>query len=134
MMMEKKQGQAWSIDMIIAVVIFVLIISILYSVLNRQAETDLVDLQVEANTLAAKLKDPNSPVCNVISGTTLDEAKLRECFTNNPDYIREQLGLKSNFCIYVEDSEGRIIYIDNRAGVGDNDLIIGPTPCGVALQ
>lgn len=131
--MRKKNAQAWSIDMIIAVVIFVLMISVLYTVLNREARVDLIDLQVDANNGISRLSDKEAETCNFLDGQTVNVTQLEACFNQDPDTIRQQLGIENKFCLYLEDKEGRVIYISDRPGAGDNELIIGPTPCGQTI-
>ncbi len=131
----RQKGQAWSIDMIIAVIIFVLMISILYSVLNRENKVELVELQVEANNAIARLSNTESEECNFIEGQTINVDKLEQCYNiKDPSIIRKKLGINSKFCIYIEDKDGRVIYINDKPGIGDGELIIGPTPCGQTLQ
>lgn len=132
-MMDKKNAQAWSIDMIIAVVIFVMMIGVLYAVMNRENRVDLIDLQVEANNAAAKLKDPSAGDCNFIINNVINQTKMERCFQKDPNEVRKLLGLDDNFCIFIEDREGRVIYVSGRSGVGDDELIVGATPCGEML-
>ena len=121
--------------MIIAVLIFILMFSVLYTVLNQEDRVDLVELQVQANNAAAKLTSGSSGDCNFIEGQTINVEKLENCFNiEDINEIRDQLGIDTKFCIYLEDKEGRVIYINDKPGIGDNELLIGPTPCGEILE
>ena len=64
---------------------------------------------------------------------TINVNKLEACFSQNPDIVRKQLGIEHHFCLFIEDKEGRVIYISDMPGVGDEELVIGPTPCGISI-
>ena len=41
--------------------------------------------------------------------------------------------VKGDFCIFYEDSDGNIIILDNKTGIGSSDVIVGGYPCGTDI-
>ena len=126
-------GQTWSIDLIIAVVIFVLIITIFYALLSRPDSSTEEALSDEAKYISTRvLKETGSQnPCAFLDRSKIDRTKLQECFQHqNIDVFREQNAVEQGFCIYIEDQNGRIISVNNMTGFGDSDLNVSGVPCG----
>jgi hypothetical protein len=126
------KAQAWSIDLIIAVVIFILVITIFYTLLVREPKTDVKSLQKEARTIANKISDPNSDSpCSFLNGKDIDANKMKECFNTTPyKTFKEQNNLENKFCIFMVDQNGRVITVDGKMGYGYPELNVSGTMCG----
>ncbi|RME53338.1 hypothetical protein D6783_02145 [Candidatus Woesearchaeota archaeon] len=44
--------------------------------------------------------------------------------------VKQELGVQEDFCIVVEDAEGRVIPIGEKVGIGSDELLVGGVPCG----
>jgi hypothetical protein len=71
----------------------------------------------------------------IIEGNTINTSKLKKLyFEENYSEIKKQLGFNGDFCIVLEDTNGRIIVVDNGTtemyGFGDSALNISGNPCG----
>jgi len=128
--MKKRIGQSLSIDLLIAVMIFLAVIGIFYYLSTRTTPAEDGELlQSEALKLSTKLQDPNE--LGVIDEyRNLDIDKLEELYEKNASELQRELGLRSRFCIYIIDSNGDILVINNRNGVGFSDISIDGVPCG----
>ncbi|MBW2990887.1 hypothetical protein KY348_04225 [Candidatus Woesearchaeota archaeon] len=128
---EMERAQVWSIDVLLAVVIFVSIILIFYVTMSDRGKPRLKDLEVEATDLKIELE--KNPEVGFISEDVVDMEKLK-VFTNNATYdyegLKSKLGLRGDFCIFYEDSDGNIIPIGNKTSIGNPAILINGTPCG----
>jgi hypothetical protein len=137
--MEKKKmerGQVWSVDVLLAVVIFVSVILIFYVTMSSRQKPDIKELQAESGSLKLEL-EKNHELSFLVSDQ-VDEAKFQafaDNITDNYTAVKQKLGVKGDFCIFYEDSEGNIIPVGNNnlVGVGNGNISIGGTPCGSPL-
>lgn len=140
-MMEKRgQGQSWSLDIILAFVIFMLIVGIFYTLLNNNKKTEISDVQLEASTLSGNL-DGSSGInssLKIIENGVVDDQKLKELYDANYLGLKNQFGLRGDFCIYMVDQYGNLVAINTSSGLkngfGGSDLIINGRPCGSTLS
>ena len=114
-----KEGQTWSMDVMIGTVVFVLGILIFFSVIEKNTDSGgLRELIVEAEKLASVIEastiDSDNP-CTFIIGNKLDKDRLAEC-GDNYNTTKLLLGTQSDFCIYFVDSQGNIMNLTNITG------------------
>jgi hypothetical protein len=135
--MEKRgQGQSWSFDIILAFVIFVLIIAIFYAILNNDSGKKTEKLQLEANTLSKNLDSDTglNSVLSVVEEGNVNEPKIQDLYESDYIALKNQFGIKGDFCIYVVDQYGNLISINttsgNFNGFGNGNLSINEKPCG----
>ena len=131
-----RKAQAWSIDLIIAVVIFILVMTIFYTLLVREPKTDVRALQKEAQIISEKLQSSQSGGdCAFINGKDIDITKMRRCYNEkSPEEFARETNIENKFCIYLIDQNGRVVSIDNRTGWGYGDLNISNTSCGTMYE
>lgn len=140
-MMEKRgMGQSWSLDIILAFVIFMLISGIFYTLLTNNKKTTIQDVQLEAFTLSGAL-DKSSGVNSslaVIENGTVDEEKLKLLYEENYDSLKNKFGITGDFCIYMIDQYGNLVTVNTSSGFlngfGNGNLTINDKPCGVVVQ
>ncbi|MBN2458968.1 hypothetical protein JXB28_01680 [Candidatus Woesearchaeota archaeon] len=128
------RGQVWSVDVLLAVVIFVSVILVFYVTMTAKQKQGLTDLESEATDLKVALEMDRD--FGFLSSDTIDEEKLLAFIgnaTNNYTGLKNKLGVKGDFCVFYEDSEGRVIVVDNKPGIGDSSVLIDGHPCGVDL-
>ena len=132
------RAQVWSVDVLLAVVIFVAVILIFYTTMNRNRATELQDLEAEAGNL--KLELEQNYLFGFIIEDEIDEAKFRAFIENatvNYTELKEKLGINGDFCIFFEDSDGNVIVLNvsgsNYTGIGGSNVTIGGTPCGIPI-
>ncbi|MFH1073202.1 MAG: hypothetical protein V1743_07280 [Nanoarchaeota archaeon] len=133
--MQDKKAQTWSIDLIIAVVIFILIIAIFYTLLVREPKADIADLKSSGKYIGDKINTQlGSGDCAFMKDNEIDPEKLERCFNSDPEKFMRENNINSKFCIFVIDQNGRLITVgssDNaRVGFGYSELNISGTLCG----
>lgn len=116
-----KKSQAWSMDIMMAFVIFVGTIFVFYSIINnRQTVTN------------DELKDDASRVLENLN-ITQDISQIDELLKEDYLELKRRLRIKNDFCIYLEDEEGNIINInpddEDQLGIGSGKIYIGDKPC-----
>jgi len=124
----KKKGQAWSLDLIIGVVLFLLILVVVYSLLSSKP-TQNNELRSDADKIFTKMDAINNPSQNlpkVIQGNSLSEVELAKLYGLSYDELKAGMGVTGEFCIVVVDDFDSIIEINNSYSVGSGeDLSIG---------
>jgi len=123
------KGQMWSVDVIIGIVIFISILTVFYTTLAGSSGDVTKALQKNADTVLTKFtQDPDLKV--ITPGNVLNNSKLVELSNLPYQELKAQLGIAGDFCIYLEDENGRIIPIGGKNGLGSSDINISGTPCG----
>lgn len=121
MFKKRGQGQSWSLDIILAFVIFVLIIGIFYALLSNNKKDKTNDLTLESSTVINNLDSANGQITPL---TIIDKGNLNKDWTGTlyaSDYetVKRKLGIKGEFCIYIVDQEGVYAEIDGYHSFGN---------------
>ncbi len=140
MLKKRGQGQSFSLDIILAVVVFVLILATFYTLLSTSKGNKTESLQIEANTLANNLDSSTglNTQLAIIDKGTLSKDKITELYSEQGNYasIKQQLGIKGDFCIYLLDQNGNLITVidpvtgNESVGFGNGNLSINDINCG----
>ena len=129
-----KKAQTWSLDVMIAIFIFIVVIIGFFYILDMSSKPDE----------AEKLKDEGETVPDIlISSETgenqsavlekkVDEGKIDELVEKSQtkegyENLKKELGIEGEFYIHFEDDEGNIIYINESAetvGIGSDEVEI----------
>lgn len=134
-MQKMKKGQTFSTDAIVAVVMFVIAVIMLYylsgpATTNKQSEK----LQSEAEKLPATLSSQQNLTSVFIQGSKIDEQKLRESINLSYDNLKSLLGVESDFCIYLEDENGNLVPMEEKAGIGSPLVNFSGKGCNETLR
>jgi len=120
---KKRKGQAWSLDLIIGVVIFILVVVILYSVLSTNTPKN-TKLRQQADTVSSRLERGTAEANNlpsIIQGSELNQTALGELYMNSSNYeaLKTELGIKGDVCIVLVDELGGIVDINGKTSFGN---------------
>ena len=133
------RGQNWSLDLIIGIVIFLLAVGVIYSILASKNREDTTPLRTDSEIIATKLTTPETSTSLdilVAADNQLDVEKLKSLTTADYAKLKQDLGVQNDFCIYLQDEEGNVLYIEgadgNYTGIGPGspDLNLSGVPCG----
>jgi len=136
MSIVNKKAQSWSIDLVLGLVIFVLILSVFYMLLSKDDSANVIVMKSSGNKVMNMVDSKSSNTLNsFVDGNNVNMSKLEEFYkTENYEAIRKELGLKGDFCIILEDKNGNVISIMNSTkriyGFGSEDINISGCPCG----
>ena len=124
-----RNSQAWSLDIMLAVIIFIGTIFFFYAMLDTTQGSKAEELQGEASKIAKDILSKDSDV-KIADGTEINGTRLEELLGNYSE-IKSKLKIKNDFCIYFEDENGNIIYInETRTGLGSGIINVSGMPCG----
>lgn len=130
-MKNKRNAQAISLDLIIGVVIFLLILIVVYSVINAETPKEK-KLRIYADSVVAKLEKGIAQGANlpgILNEDELDESELDKLYGMDYQEVKRRLGLPGNteVCIVVVDDLGAIKEYNNSIssfGNEDDNLTI----------
>lgn len=115
---EMKKSQAWSMDIMIAMVIFIGVIFVFYTILSTNEGDKIVELKDDALVIAENI--------NITKNISLIEELLREDYSE----LKKKLRVKNEFCIFIEDEAGNVIYLSqDRPGIGSGKIKISDVEC-----
>lgn len=131
-----KVGQSWSIDLIIGVIIFMLIVAIFYAFITARAKPEFEELQEDARSVVAKVETSPDDTFGLIKNGEIDQVRLQELCDMPYEQVKIELGIESDVCIFLEDQNGNVIPCGtgNKTGIGNGvDLQISSSyACGEA--
>jgi len=123
-----KKAQTWSIDVMIAVGIFIVVVILFFYIINQSKTTKTEDLTTEGETIPDILisSEPKENLSAVVENI-VDQGKLDELAGKSYEDLKKELGIKGDFYIHFEDEEGNIIYINKEEeiiGIGSGEVKI----------
>ena len=124
-----KRSQAVSMDVMLAIVIFIGTIFVFYVIFSAsQTKTDKV-LEKDASRVLKSVSSEGSDV-GIMDGTELDEAKLEQLLGEDYKAIKDRIRTEKDFCIFLEDENGDIVYTSpGQPGIGSDKIKISDVPC-----
>jgi hypothetical protein len=132
-----RKGQVWSIDILLAVVIFVSVILIFYVTMVPRQKPQMKDLEAESGALKLELEKNNE--FGFLIDDEVNDAKLQAFIDNataNYSALKKKLGVKGEFCLFYEDSEGNVVPIGSGdlVGVGNPSIIVAGDNCSSSIS
>ncbi len=113
-----KNSQAWSMDIMLAFIIFIGTIFVFYSIVSNKQGGKEDELRDDALRVLENLN------------ITQNISQIEELLTEDYPELKKKLRVKNEFCIYFEDNEGNVIYIsEGRPGIGSDKINISDVPC-----
>lgn len=142
----RRTGQAWSTDLIIGVLIFLIGAGVILSLLASKEQDDPASLRIESEVIATKLVTQED--IRIAPSNQLDMAALYALAANTTeDYgrTRDRLDIQNEFCIYLHDEEGNLVFIQDPtdptqsyagagSGSGELNLTAQAIPCGLPCE
>ena len=127
--MPRRKSQAWSVDVILAVVIFMGSFFLYYAIANSDPGSEIAGLKADANSVIKQVSNEGSAL-NIVSEQEINLSKIGELKNLNYDDLKSQLRVDGDFCIYIEDEKGNLVLInDSYRGIGSQNINISGVPC-----
>lgn len=123
-----KKSQAFSMDIMLAIVIFLGAIFITYLMLQGGKGGTAKQLEQDASTVLDNLASSDNEL-GIVDGVEINETKIQQLIDSTYPELKQKMRAGNDFCIFLEDDQGDIIYISNQAGIGSGKIKISDTPC-----
>ena len=124
-----RKSQAWSLDIMLAVVIFLGTIFFFYIILNSSQGNKASELEDEASIVIQGVISEDSEF-GITDGNEIDIDKLEELLGMDYSEIKTKLRVQNEFCIFFEDNDGNVIYINtDYTGIGSSEISVSDVPC-----
>lgn len=125
-----RQGQSWSMDIVIAVVVFGFVALAIGSfVLLNQPDAER--LERNSQIVIANLATDFNGCGPVLRGNQLNRTNLECLFEQDYEEFKQATGARNDFCVFLEDEQGNLWTFQNgqlRAW-GSSRVNVGGDPC-----
>ena len=135
-----KKAQNWSLDLVLGIIVFLLILGVFYLLISKNSTTDIKGMKEQGNSILNHLDSSKSDSAFAfIDGNTINMTLLEELYKNPGRYqeLKDELGISGDFCIVLEDKNGRVVVIDELSpgtgkiyGFGNSSLNVSGCLCG----
>ena len=123
------KAQTWSVDIILAVIVFMGAFFIFYALLYENSSTKASDLKEEALIVIKQVSSGDSSL-RILNKNEINITKINELKNLSYEELKQRLRVEGDFCIYVEDENGNIVLLNNSyKGIGSSSINISGTPC-----
>lgn len=133
----QKRGQNWSIEVIIALSIFIVIIISMFLLFNTESGGTIQDLQQSGNFLLNTLiiqESAEDSDDGVFRNNVLDVDRLEALSEYDLEQLKEEFGIDEDFCIIIESANGSILAINDSVGIGSSNILIeGTVACNATI-
>ena len=124
-----SKGQSWSIDIALAVVIFIGAFFAFYGLLYSNPNEKTKALKDEAATVIKQVASEDAKL-NVINMNEVNISKINQLKNISYDELKSMLRIEGDICLYFEDDKGNIILInESYRGVGSSIINLSGVPC-----
>jgi len=124
-----RQGQSWSFDVTIGVIVFLLTFLSIFAFINQKQAGNLKQVQEESEYIIGQLRAENSPL-QIVQDKKVNESGLGGISSLSYEELKGKAGVKNDFCIYFEGEGGNVVLINNSRGIGSPNIDISGIPCG----
>ena len=129
MILINSKSQTWSIDITLAVIIFIGAFFIFYLLLYQNSNTKASNLKDEALVIIKQISSGDSSM-KIVNKNELNISKINELKNLSYEELKQRLRVEGDFCIYIEDENGNILLLNNSfKGIGSSNINISGTPC-----
>ena len=124
-----SKAQTWSVDIILAVVIFMVVLYIFYVVFSGDSSEKTQNLKQEASSVIKQISSGENSL-RIVNNNEVNISKISELKNLSYDELKSRLRVDDDFCIFFEDDKGNIVLINNSyKGIGASSINASGTPC-----
>ncbi|MEK6943289.1 MAG: hypothetical protein AABX00_04465 [Nanoarchaeota archaeon] len=128
-MLKDKKSQSWSIDVVLGFIIFMSAFFIAYTMISGNDEVKVDLLKKESLTIIKQVTSEDSKL-KLVDNNEIDSEKIEELKAMDYEDLKRRLRADKDFCIYMEDSNGNLVLMNNNyLGIGSPDIDLAGTPC-----
>ena len=130
-----SKAQTISTDVMIAIAIF-LIVMAFFLVIGSNLFPEIRNLDSEAEKLQSAVSTSTKTSPALIEGAKVNEEAISEFFDKGYEDLKNDLGMRADFCIYFEDGQGNAVFLLNDTGsnlevygIGAEQISVAGNPC-----
>ena len=128
-MSRNQKAQSWSIDITFGVIVFMAAFFVFFAVLSEDPNAKISRLKEDASIIIRQIVSGDSSL-RIVDGTEVNESKASKLKEMNYEELKRRFRVENDFCIYIEDSKGNIVLInDSYKGIGSPQINISGTLC-----
>ena len=129
MIKTEPKAQAWSVDITLAIVIFMGIFLVIFALFNQGSVEKTKNLQQEAAIVIKQISGGDTSL-RIVRNNEVNISKIEELKNLSYEELKSRLRIEGDFCIYFEDGKGNVILINNSyRGIGASSINISGVPC-----
>ncbi len=134
--MKHPKSQIFSIDTMIATMIFIAAITGLLVYIGLSNESQVIEeITFEAELIPKMLVTTDQGDLSLLTMNKIDANRLAQLAQIPYQQLKDQLGVKYDFCIYFEDSNGNLVDLSeiidlDYVGIGSPEASVAGIPCG----
>lgn len=124
-----RKGQSWSMDIVIAIVVFGFI-TLAISGFVLLSKPDAERLEQNSQVVIANLAAAQAGCGAILTGNNVNYTNFQCLFNEQYEQFKDNNNIQGDFCVYLEDEQGRVWTVDGRHGWGSDTVRLGGVPCG----
>ena len=125
-----KKAQAISIDLLLALFIFMIIMLGFFYFVSNMQKSKIPGIVKQDSEYIVKMVEQNVSGASFLEGNKVKVLKLYNLTGKSYTELKGEMGIVNDFCIYFVDEEGYVVKINNKTGLGSPRFLINNTPCG----
>ena len=127
-MIKRRKAQSWSIDIILGVIVFMAAFFVFFIVLSNNPTENINKLREDASSIIRQLVSGEE--LRIVDGTEVNVSRANALKNTQYDELKRKFRVEGDFCIYLEDSKGNIVLInDSYRGIGAQGINISGAAC-----
>lgn len=125
-----RRGQSWSMDIVIAVVVFGLI-TLAITGFVLLSKPDAERLEQNSQLVISNLAATQLGCGEILTGNNLNFTNFECLFGQDYQAFKEANSIQGDFCIFLEDERGNIWTLQEEGVTawGSSDVTVGGSPC-----
>jgi hypothetical protein len=125
-----RQSQSWSVDIMLAVVIFMGAFMLFYAFTSGDSAADAELLKKDGSAIIRQVSSEDSPV-RIVDNNAINASRIEEISAISYEELKARLRAEKDFCIFIEDEDGKMVIINNSfKAIGSSKINLSGIPCG----
>ena len=126
---KRSKAQSWSVDILLAVVIFIGTFFIFYLLLNENENKTAINLKDEASLVIKQTASQDSYL-RIVDNEEINESRFVTLKNVDYDELKRRFRVDGDFCIYLEDANGNLVLVNKTyVGIGSTNIGLNDIPC-----
>lgn len=129
-----RKAQTLSMDLMVGVMVFIGMLILFFGLIMFSPNSSGVEELNNEGEHILKTLESDTPNLGFINKNQIQEGELNQLITKEYDDLKSEMGIRNDFCIFLEDENGNVVPIvinDERYfGIGKDNVKVGGVGCG----